>query len=125
MAAHYRRLSVQRLCGYNTEASAASVALAGALERAATQAPGPEEFEQRRQGIFAAEEARVQQAALAAELVAVFLARNTTYSRAMPGESLPAKPPARPRPVLPPPESDAIAGLIDGMLALNDRPDER
>ncbi|MCW5547988.1 MAG: hypothetical protein KIT44_03410 [Opitutaceae bacterium] len=115
-------MSVQRLCGAQAEDSPAAAALAGALERAATAAREPEEFEQRRQEIFAAEEARVQQAALTAELVAVFLARNTTYPRAMPGESLPAKPPARPRPVLPPSESDAIAGLIDGMLALNDRP---
>lgn len=119
VAAHYRRASVQRLRGGLAEIS---TALAGALARAAAETAGPEEFERRRQELFAAEEARVQQAALTAELVALFLARDPAPGGTTPVGTLPSRPPARSRPVLPPSENEAIAGLIDGMLAQSERP---
>lgn len=121
MAAHYRQACLQRIRGDASEHSPAASALAAALDRAAALTPDPEDFARRRDELFVAEDARVQQAALTAELVAIFLTRNPSVVSTPAGGPLPAKPPPRPRAVLPPTEDDAIAGLIDGMLAQHSR----
>jgi len=129
VAAHYRQACLQRIRGDASVHSPAASALAAALDRAATLTPDPADFARHRDELFAAEDARVQQAALTAELVAIFLARSpsvirepTRGRRAPACGPLPVKPPPRPRAVLPPTEDDAIAGLIDGMLAQHSRP---
>jgi hypothetical protein len=121
VALHYRQVCLQRFCGDASEHPPASDALAAALERASAVTPDAEEFARRRHEIFATEDARVQQAAITAELVAIFLTRGPFVIRAPSDGLLPAKPPPRPRAVLPPTEDDAIAGLIDGMLAQHGR----
>jgi len=122
VAAHYRQACLQRIRGDASVHSPAASALAAALDRAATLTPDPADFARHRDELFAAEDARVQQAALTAELVAIFLARSPSVIRDPAGGPLPVKPPPRPRAVLPPTEDDAIAGLIDGMLAQHSRP---
>lgn len=123
VATVYRRICLLRLRGLAAEAAQLeTTALAAALAAAELAHATPAEFEQRMRALFLAEEERVHNAAILAELLTPLLA---TAAAPVPAPTPVAAAPARPVPVARPlafnpaptaSEPDAIADFIEGML---------
>lgn len=122
VATVYRRICLLRLRDQHAEAEQLeSTALATALAAAEVAHATPAEFEQRLRVLFQAEEERVHNAAILAELLRPLLFASS--APVAPAVSAPARPAAAPAPrplaFNPSPtasEPDAIADLIEGML---------
>jgi len=116
VAAIYRNVCLLRVQGQLDAAETLQATrLVPALHTVETLIGDSAVFVAQRKELFALEETRVQQAALTAELVAALLGRHAAPITAKSAVSSPVRSVAPPAP-LPVTETDAIAGLIDGML---------
>jgi hypothetical protein len=116
VASIYRHVCLLRVQGQlDAAATLQATRLAEALHTVETLIGDSTVFVTRRKELFALEESRVQQAALTAQLVASLLSSNSPAAGANAPKPVPVRP-AVPRAPLPATETDAIAGLIDGML---------
>lgn len=118
MATVYRRICVLRVHGRAGEAETLARAdLAQVLQQAGNASATPELFTAQRDALFRAEEERVAQAQLLAELLAPLLIQRPADPAAVPASNaVPPVPRHLPRGPLPDTEPDAIASLLDGML---------